>query len=91
MSPRSRSTAGPALLAQELNPAGAVDEVEEDELPVPAAGHHAAGDPPLLGTLLAGSSGSASARTEAMSTRSGKRLGNEAMTRESSGGPATSL
>ncbi len=34
--------AGPILLAEELDPPGAVDEVEEDDLPHVAAGHDAA-------------------------------------------------
>ena len=49
MSPRSRST-GPARSAahEELDLPGAVDEVEEDELPVPAPAHDATGEPPRL-------------------------------------------
>ena len=41
-------------LAEELDPPGAVDEVEEDELPVPAASHDAPGETTFLAAFLAG-------------------------------------
>src|SRR5205085_9439067 len=41
-----------ARVAEELDPAGAVDEVEEDELAVAAPRHDAAGDPPRFPRLL---------------------------------------
>src|SRR5205085_8559652 len=41
-----------ARVAEELDAAGAIDEVEEDELPVAAPRHHAAGDPARLPRLL---------------------------------------
>ena len=40
--------ARPARVAEKLDPAGAVDEVEEDELAVPPPPEHAAGEPPLV-------------------------------------------
>src|SRR5262249_57493384 len=46
--------AGAVGCAQELDATGAVDEVEEDELPVLAAAHDAAREAALLGRLLAG-------------------------------------
>ena len=45
--------AGAPLLDQELKPPGTVDEVEEDQLPVPAPGQHAAGHSPLFLSFLA--------------------------------------
>ena len=41
-------------VAEELDPPGAVDEVEEDDLPHVAAGHDAAGEPPRLVELASG-------------------------------------
>ena len=46
--------AGAAERAEELDPAAAVDEVEEDELAHVAPGEHPAGEAPLLGALDAG-------------------------------------
>ena len=68
--------AGAVDRAEELDPARAVDEVEEDELPHVAAREHAAGEPALARRLLARARArSASARTAAISSRSGKRFG----------------
>ena len=44
--------AGATGVAEKLDPAGAVDEVEEDELPHLAAGHDTAGEPALLARLV---------------------------------------
>ena len=63
-------------LAEELDPAGAVDEVEEDELAHVAAGHDPAGEAAhLLRSRRPARAASASARTAATSSRSGKRFG----------------
>ena len=61
--------------AEELDPAGAVDEVEEDELAHVAARHDAAGEAPRPRAPSApGSSGSASARTRGDLVAVGKAL-----------------
>src|ERR687895_251391 len=45
---------GTCLLAEELDAARTIDQVEKGELAVPAARHHAPGQAPLLIRLLAG-------------------------------------
>ncbi len=45
---------GPFLLPEQLDPPGAVDEVEEDELPHVPPGHDPAGQPPALAALAPG-------------------------------------
>ena len=58
--------------AQELDPAGAVDEVEEDELPHVTPRHHPSGQRAASRCASPPSSSlSASARTAAISSRSG--------------------
>ena len=69
--------AGAFLLAEELDPPGAVDEVEEDELAHVAPREYAAGDTHVPSPVSPGSSGSAAARTAATSSRSGNRLGRD--------------
>ena len=62
--------------AEELDPARAVDQVEEGQLPHVATCKHTARQPPLVRRpRCPGSRSSASARTAAISSRSGKRFG----------------
>ena len=67
---------GAALVAEQLDPPRAVDEVEERELAHVAPRHHSPGEAELLRRSVPASSASASARTAAISSRSGKRFGN---------------
>src|SRR5262249_44742156 len=68
---------GPVERAEELDAAGAVDEVEERQLPHVAPGEDASREAARRFRLAArpDSSGSAAARTTAISSRSGNRLG----------------
>ena len=61
-------------LADHLDPARAVDDVEEDELAHVAPRHRPAGDPAVVSADCPASSGSHSSRTAAISSRSGKRF-----------------
>ena len=72
--------AGARGRAEELDPAAAVDEVEEDELAHVAPREHASGEPPRLVALGPASSASASARTAAISSRSGNLFGSDVLT-----------